>query len=74
MIERSGSELSPFSQEVPLESSVPRRPIASTVGTDAVPAHLFTGAEGAGASVKAAPRDPSRRQKLRRSIILPPPG
>ena len=72
MIERSGSELSPFSQEAPLASSAPPRPVATSLDTEPVTVPPVT--DTGGSPVKAASRDPSRRQKLRRSIILPPPG
>jgi hypothetical protein len=72
MIERSGSELSPFSNETPITTSTPVRPVAATDATEATLAPPVV--EDGGSPPKAAPRDPSRRQKLRRSIILPPPG
>lgn len=77
MIERSGAELSPFTKEQPL----PARPVdkLDDKATE-IPLNPDQSAEGVvtGEAPQDAPlaplRDPGRRQKLRRSIILPPPG
>lgn len=67
MIERSGAELSPWAKETQLESSSPKRHAG-------IPSSTAGPSETQPNAPKAPQRDPGRRQKLRRSIILPPPG
>lgn len=76
MIEKSGAELSPFTNEAPLAEQR-----AGSAAAPAAPDTLEKAAETAaepsletGEASPARPRNPALRQKLRRSIILPPPG
>jgi hypothetical protein len=81
MIERSSAELSPFTNEAPLPNNTPAEQPQTPEGEE--PSALLTSGEGTPRVDTDIPKvdgDPlsqrrqTLRQKLRRSIILPPPG
>ncbi|MEY4669710.1 MAG: hypothetical protein RL518_2409 [Pseudomonadota bacterium] len=86
MMESSGAALSPFTNEEPLKASPPSAPVDAKDGDSGEGTVTFKEAEApsealseASISLPAAPpaslqKGAALRQKLRRSIILPPPG
>jgi hypothetical protein len=80
MIQRAGTELSPFTNETLLPTRSPQPPSAREEDSARAPTEQSSNAQTSEVPPVTAlnetprTRSPSLRQKLKRSIILPPPG